>query len=93
MNAIVKLYSNNPGEISMFLTHFFEKEITLDSDLFWQKEYLNPVELSDIITALIENVDDYSITMWISLDKDVFINITQNNADDIVRYLFERYPY
>ena len=77
----------------MFLTHFFEKEITLDSDLFWQKEYLNPVELSDIITALIENIDDYSITMWISLDKDVFINITQNNADDIVRYLFERYPY
>lgn len=93
MNAIVKLYSNNPGEILMFLTHFFEKEITLDSDLFWQKEYLNPVELSDIITALIENIDDYSITMWISLDKDVFINITQNNADDIVRYLFERYPY
>lgn len=93
MNAIVKLYSNKPGEISMFLKHFFEKDINLNSDLFWQKEYLNPVELSDIITALIENIDDYNITMWISLDKDVFINITQNNADDIVRYLFERYPY
>ena len=49
--------------------------------------------MADMISALIENQDDYKINMWISLDKDLFINVTQNNADDIIRYLYERYPY
>ena len=56
-----------------------------------QKNYKNPIEIADIISALLEN--DYDINMWISLDKDVFINVTEHNADDIIRYLFERYPY
>lgn len=56
-----------------------------------KKNYENPIEIADIISALLEN--DYDINMWISLDKDVFINVTEHNADDIIRYLFERYPY
>ena len=93
MNAIVKLYSNKNGEISAFLNHFYKDNIYLNNDLLWQKEYPNPIEIVDIIGALIENQEDYKINMWISLDKDVFININQNNADDIIRYIFERYPY
>ncbi len=93
MNAIVKLYSNKSGEISTFLKHFFEQNVNIDSDLFWQKEYQNPLEISDILGALIENDEDYSISIWVSLDKDVFINVTSNNVDDVIRYLFERYPY
>ena len=95
MNAIVKLYSTKTGEIARFLnkfdknTHSFEKE----DDLLWQKEYENPIEIADIISALIENQEDYKINMWISLDKDMLINVTKNNADDIIRYLYERYPY
>ena len=73
MNAIVKLYSSKSGEISSFLKKFSEKYSEIDTDLFWQKEYQNPI--------------------WISLDSDIFINITQSNLDDIIRYMFERYPY
>ena len=46
-----------------------------------------------MIGVLIENYEDYKINMWISLDKDLLINITPNNADEIIRYLYERYPY
>lgn len=91
MNAIVKLYSTQPGEILKFLQHFYKNSFSIDDDLLWQKDYENPVEIADIISALTEN--DYKINMWVSLDKDVFINVTKNNADDIIRYLFERYPY
>ena len=74
-----------------FLQHFFKDISFIDDDLLWQKNYENPIEIADIISALLEN--DYDINMWISLDKDVFINVTDHNADDIIRYLFERYPY
>ena len=31
--------------------------------------------------------------MWVSLDKGVFINVTEENADNLIKYLYERYPY
>ena len=37
--------------------------------------------------------DDYVLNMWLSLDKDVFVNVTSENADSIIRYLYERFPY
>lgn len=94
MNAFIRLYSNKSGEISNFLKHFFNNQtINIDNDLLWEKEYINPIETVDMIGALIENKDDYKINMWISLDKDIFINVTEKNADEIIRYLYERYPY
>ncbi len=93
MNSIIRLYSDKSGEISSFLNHFFNNKIIIENELLWQIEYENPLEMADIISALIENQEDYKINMWISLDKDLFINITKNNADDVIRYLYERYPY
>lgn len=93
MSAVLKLYSNTRGEISSFLTHFYKNKITIENELLWKKEYENPIEIADMIGALIENQEDYKINMWISLDKDIFINITKNNADEVIRYLYERYPY
>ena len=61
--------------------------------LEWEKNYRNPVEIADIIGALIENNDKYSINMWISIDEGLFINVTDYNADEIIRYLYERFPW
>ena len=63
------------------------------NQLKWEKESANPVELADIIGTFIDNSDDYLLNMWLSLDKDVFVNITSENADDVIRYLYERFPY
>ena len=93
MNAIIRLYSDKNGEISSFLSHFFKNKITIENELLWQKEYENPLEMADMIGVLIENQEDYKINMWISLDKGLFINITKHNADEVIRYLYERYPY
>ncbi len=61
--------------------------------LEWEKNYRNPVEIADIIGALIENNDKFHINMWISIDEGLFINVTDYNADEIIRYLYERFPW
>ncbi len=108
METIVKLYSTRKNEINRFLKLFFtqtgspdevEDQHTRDIKQFdpslleWQKKYQNPLEIVDIIGTFIENNDKFKINMWISLDEDAFINVTENNADNLIRYLYERYPY
>lgn len=97
METIVKLYSSKENEINRFLETFFTQEEKIDkphsSLLEWQKKYQNPLEIADIIGTFIENNDKFKINMWISLDQNIFINITDTNADKIIRYLYERYPW
>lgn len=94
MNALVRLYSDKEGEIFSFLSRFFQnKKISIADEMLWQKEYENPLEMVDMMGALIENQEDYKINMWISLDQDLFINITKSSIDSVIRYLYERYPY
>ncbi len=95
MQAIVSLYSTVPNEIKKFLAHFYgNTHLEIDNNLKqWQLNYPNPIEIVDIIGAFIENIDDYNLSMWISLDDGVFIKVTTDNADELIRYLYERFPY
>ena len=93
MSTIVNLYSNQKGEISKFLHDFYNKNFNLKNDLKWEKTFENPVEMADIVGTFIDNSDFYNINMWISLDEDAFINVTESNVDKLIRYLYERYPY
>lgn len=93
MSTIVNLYSDKKGEISKFLCDFYKDNIPLKNDLKWEKIFDNPVEMADIVGTFIDNKDLYKINMWISLDEGAFINVTENNVDNLIRYLYERYPY
>ena len=89
----ISLYSPENGEINRFLSSFYNKKIELPNDLKYNMSFENPVEMSDLIAAYIENNDKYKINMWISLDKGVYINVTEFNADKLIRYIYERFPY
>ena len=93
LKASVNLYSTENGEIQRFLTSFYNKKIELENDLKWNTEFENPIEMNDMIGTFIENNDRYKINMWISLDKGIYINVTDHNADKIIRYIYERFPY
>ena len=93
MQASVSLYSNKKGELNNFLSRFYNTDLEIYDSFSWQKKYANPLELAEIIGTFIDNIEDYNIKMWISLDKDIFISVSPNNADNIIRYLYERYPY
>lgn len=93
MSVVVNLYSKKDNEIYRFLNDFNKEDINDKNALEWTKEIQNPIEIADIIGVFMDNNDKYDINMWISLDKDFSINVTDNNVDQIIRYLFERYPY
>ena len=96
MEAIVRLYGKKRNEISRFLNNFYKtqnEESEFMNLLEWEKKYQNPVEIAEIIGTFIDNNDKYSINMWISLDAGVFININDNIANEIIKYIYERYPY
>ena len=91
MEAIVRLYSSERDEIHIS-KYYNDKNISINL-LEWEKKYQNPVEMTEIIGTFIDNNDKYKINMWISLDEGIFININDNNADKVIRYIYERYPY
>lgn len=102
MYSRIRLYSNKEGEIYNFLSKFYNNSEKDDNNIFnnmyknileWENIYSNPVEIANILGVFIDNIDEFNINMWISLDKGLFINVTRENADNIIRYLYERYPY
>ena len=93
MLAKLTLLSNKKGELNKFLSNFYNTDLEIYNNLKWEKESANPVELADIIGVFVDNYDDYLLNMWLSLDKDIFVNITEENADSVIRYLYERFPY
>ena len=93
MLATINLYSENSKELNDFLSKFYNTDLGIENQLSGEKQYANPVELAEIIGVFVDNIDDYKVNMWISLDKDVFIKITEQNADKIIRYLYERFPW
>lgn len=92
MKPIVSLYSMDNTQIEKFLNSFFENQVNIENKLEWNYKYDNPIEIASIIGVYIDNMDKFAINMWISLDEGVFINVTEENADKIIRYLYERYP-
>jgi len=92
MKPIVSLYSMDETQIEKFLNCFYENKVNIENKLEWQHNYDNPIEIATIIGTFIDNSDKFAINMWISLDEGIFINVTEHNADNIIRYLYERYP-
>lgn len=93
MIATINLYSNKKGELNKFLSSFYNTDLEIENNLNWENKYINPIELADLIGTFVDNNDDFNITMWICLDKDLFIRVTEKNANDIIKYLYERFPY
>lgn len=89
----VNLYSTNSKELERFLGSFYNSSFNINNDLNWEHKYENPIELTEIIGAFMDNFEDFKITMWVSLDKGVYIHVTKDNGDGLIKYLYERYPY
>ena len=93
MVSEVILFTYKSGEIDNFLNRFYSSSSFINNNSYIKLSFLNPLELSELIAAFSDNNTLFDIDMWISLDKDVFIKISPLNADIIIKYIFERYPY
>lgn len=92
MNSIA-IYSEINGEIKKFLESFYSKNFNLYDNLFWENKYQSPIDMIDLISVFIDNNEKFSINVWISLDENVYICVTEQNLDKLIRYIYERYPY
>ncbi len=93
MTTFIRFYSTKKGELNNFLTKFYNTNLDIQDALMWEKEFSNPIEIADLIGVFVDNNEKYVINMWISLDNNIFINVTSHNADEIIKYLYERFPY
>ena len=93
MKAKVILFSGKSDEINNFLNKFYSTKSDHSDSTSWQKEFPNPVEITEFIAAFADNSHSFDLVMWISLDEDVFIKISPSKSNNIIKYLFERYPY
>jgi hypothetical protein len=89
----VNLYSNSSKELEKFLSSFYSSSFNLTNVLSWKHLYDNPIEIADIVGVYADNFNDFKIMMLICLDKGLYIHVTNENADNLIKYLFERYPY
>ena len=46
----------------------------------------------DMISIYIENKEKFTITIWISIDKNVYICVTEDNINELIKYIYERFP-
>jgi len=66
--------------------------MSVDSDtLEWTYTFRKPLDSVSMINAIIDNSDIYTFVPWISMDKDLFIKIEENNHNDLVKYIFDRF--
>lgn len=93
MYVTVNLYSQKEGELNKFLSKFYNTNLEIYEDFSWEKQYTNPIELAEIVGVFLDNMEDYLIHMWICLDKNVYININEQNGNEVIKYLYERFPY
>ena len=92
MNYSLNIFSEEETNLQEFLTKFYNEKIKLENNKF-EKKFGNPIDMIELISTLVDNNEKYSAGIWISIDKDIFVNVSEINLDKIIRYLFERYPY
>lgn len=90
---LANLFTENKSTLNEFLNKFYGKEINLENNLNFEKEFENPVDMVELISTLVDNNEKYDIGIWITIDKNLYINITEHNLDKVIKYIFERYPY
>ena len=92
MNS-VNIYSEKENEIKKFLELYYSTNININPNLKFKKDFANPIDMIDLISCFADNSHKFNISIWISLDEDVYIRVSEQNINSIIKYLYERYPW
>ena len=93
MAVDISLVSEQNNVINKFLTSFFDNKITTDSDTYeWDYSLKNNLESIDLISCLMDNIDLYpSLNLWVSFDPNLFIKVKEDNYENLIKYIANRY--
>ena len=89
----ISLVSEQNNVINNFLTNFFDNKITADADTYeWDYSLKNDLESIDLISCLMDNIDLYpSLNLWVSFDPNLFIKVKEDNYENLIKYIANRY--
>ena len=92
MSVNISLWSNLHGEIQKFLCSYYQKPIQNKEFLHrWMGEFSNPLDSIDMISALMDNIHNYKLTMYIHMENGYLHRVTVNNYNDVIKGLIELY--
>ena len=92
MAVTINLISEEENLINTFLTKYFEKDMMTDNETFeWSYTMQNPLDAATLIGSLLDSTLSNSITTWISFDENIFIKVKDDNVNDIIKYMFNRF--
>jgi len=92
MSITVNLISEKHNIINEFLTKYFEKDMQADSSTAeWSYILPNPLDAINIISAVMDNSLENDLTIWVSFDPNVFLKVKNDNYNDIIKYILERF--
>lgn len=89
----ISLVSEEYNAINQFISNFSDNKITVDQDTYeWDYTLTNNLEAIDLVSSLMDNTELYSsITLWVSFDPNLFIKIKEDNYENIIQYIANRY--
>lgn len=85
MLVTVSMMSKKKGEIKRFLERYFKKQTDVDDNVIeWIYIYRNLLSALDMIDVVMDNYEDYRISLWVQLGDDDIIEVNHNNRDKVI---------
>jgi len=92
MPITVNLLSENEGILKSFLDTYYEKDCKIDNDVSeWINIFNKPLEAIELISSVVDNSDSFDINLKICMDAGIFVEVTQQNVNDIIKFMLFRY--
>ncbi|MBQ9279948.1 MAG: hypothetical protein IJ215_02730 [Clostridia bacterium] len=84
--VLVTLLAQKPSELSRFLKSYYQKEVIMEEGAFsWSCFYESPSESLNILSAIIDNAEDYQIEPLLIIDKVATLKVTNENLEDLIK--------
>lgn len=92
MSISISLWSTVQGEIQRFLRKYYGKDVLIDNcSGSWVGEFINPLETIDLISALMDNIHNYNIAIYLHMENGYLHRITNENYNDVIKGLISIY--
>lgn len=89
MAVEVSLWTWKHGELKKFLERYYQRSMNMEEDVDkWVYVYHKPLDAVDIISAVIDNNDQYQISICIKIDKGDVYPVTPENYNNIIKDMF-----
>ena len=91
-DVTITLLSEKPSELNQFLNTYFDKEVDVTDEAFmWSCIYQEPLASISLISTLIDNNEKYKIEALISIEHLNSIKVSEENIDDLIKFMYFRY--